>query len=77
MHRKRVLHPRVPITGEEAEDRVRRAPVPRNLIPIMIRDLNLWEIKYEGGGPVPLPLRGLYTSKRVAYIAIEKFKQAQ
>lgn len=41
----------------------------------MVRDMNLWEIKYAGGGPTPLPLRGMYTSRRVANQAIEKFKE--
>lgn len=59
-----------------AGNTLRVAPRKRELVIELVRDQNLWEIKYEGGGPTPLPLRGHYTSKRVARLAIEKFKQA-
>jgi len=38
-----------------------------------VRGTNLWEIKYEGGGVTPLPLRGRYTTQTKAEEAVERF----
>lgn len=76
--RKRVLIPRVQTTGASAGDApVFDAPVyvKRELQVFHIEETNLFEIKYVGGGPVPLPLRGAYTSRRKADVAVERFHE--
>lgn len=49
--------------------------VKRELQVFHIEETNLFEIKYVGGGPTPLPLRGAYTSRRKADIALERFHE--
>lgn len=73
--RKRILTPRVPTTVD-AGDSIFSAPVSREFRVERIKATTLWIIKYEGGGPVPLPLRGMYTTESAAYRALDKFKQA-
>ena len=34
---------------------------------------NLYEVKYDGGGPVPLPLRGFYTKEQHAWKAVKTY----
>jgi hypothetical protein len=71
--RKRTLTPSVPTSVDADPDNVFTPPSnTRKLVPYMERETNLWQVRYEGGGPVPLPLRGKYTSKRTATEAIEK-----
>ena len=70
--------PRHPTTGVAPVGNLTPTMTPvkhRELEVVHIRDTNLYEIRYIGGGPVPSPLRGMYTRRVTAREAIEKFKQ--
>lgn len=42
---------------------------------IIERKAGLWSIRWNGGGEVPGPLKGLYTTEGAAKRAIERFKE--